>query len=91
VDTLVFCFYGAAMGCSNLDKTLPYGFSFTFEFGLVPRTVGADGDPLSLFFITKCKARNSNPWALAAVSVLWLWSKRQTHERAGKGSNPLED
>jgi inorganic pyrophosphatase len=79
------------MGCSNFDKTLPYAFSFTFEFGLVPWTVGGDGDPLSLFLITKCKARNSNLGALAAVNVLWMWSKKHANEHAKKASNPTID
>jgi inorganic pyrophosphatase len=30
----------------EFDKTMPYGFSFPFEFGFVPSTLGGDGDPL---------------------------------------------
>jgi inorganic pyrophosphatase len=32
--------YNEKYGMSQLDKTLPYGFSFPFEFGFVPSTIG---------------------------------------------------
>jgi hypothetical protein len=137
--------YNEKYAMFRLDKTLPDGFSFPFEFGFVPSTIGGDGDPLDVlvqsdeatfpgylvlgqvlgvveaeqregkqvnrndqrqdpgaydsgqnsrssidlthhkmfhFVTTKRKARHSNPWVLAAASVLWIWSKRPENERA---------
>lgn len=34
------------LGVYRLDRTLPAGMTFPFEFGFVPRTTAADGDPL---------------------------------------------
>jgi inorganic pyrophosphatase len=34
------------LGVYRLDRTLPAGMSFPFEFGFVPQTVAEDGDPL---------------------------------------------
>src|ERR1700693_1883180 len=145
--------YNEKYGVFELDKTLPYGFSFPFEFGFVPSTIGGDGDPLDALVLSdeatfpgylvpgqvlgvlqaeqregkqvnrnerlvavplsgktqepmipikaldkelisditnfftsynEVKARNSNPWDLAAVSVLWTWSKRHANERVRK-------
>lgn len=32
----------------SLSKVLPQGFSFPFDFGFIPSTVGEDGDPLDI-------------------------------------------
>jgi len=34
------------LGVYRLDRTLPPGMSFPFDFGFVPQTVAGDGDPL---------------------------------------------
>lgn len=36
----------------QLNKHLPYGFSFPFEFGFVPSTIGGDGDPLDVLILS---------------------------------------
>jgi inorganic pyrophosphatase len=38
--------YDPELGVYRLDRTLPAGMAFPFDFGFVPRTVAADGDPL---------------------------------------------
>jgi inorganic pyrophosphatase len=37
----------------TLKKILPTGFSFPFDFGLIPGTKGEDGDPLDIIIITQ--------------------------------------
>ena len=37
----------------KLDKILPVGFSFPFDFGIIPKTKGDDGDPLDIILITQ--------------------------------------
>jgi inorganic pyrophosphatase len=41
-----------SMGCSNSTKPCPTGFSFPFEFGFVPSTIGGDGDPLDVLVLS---------------------------------------
>jgi inorganic pyrophosphatase len=35
-------------GLFSLSKVLPQGFSFPFDFGFIPSTIGEDGDPLDI-------------------------------------------
>lgn len=35
----------------RLKKVLPLGFSFPFDFGFIPSTCGADGDPLDVLIL----------------------------------------
>src|SRR4030095_13228607 len=37
----------------KLNKILPIGFSFPFDFGLIPGTKGDDGDPLDIILVTQ--------------------------------------
>ncbi|WAS89768.1 inorganic diphosphatase [Nannocystis punicea] len=41
-----------AQGVFTLHKVLPVGMAFPLDFGFVPGTAGADGDPLDVFVIT---------------------------------------
>jgi inorganic pyrophosphatase len=43
--------YNEEYGMFQFDKTLPYGFSFPFEFGFIPSTLGGDGDPLDVLIL----------------------------------------
>ena len=45
--------YNAKKEIFKLEKILPVGFSFPFDFGIIPRTKGEDGDPLDIFLITQ--------------------------------------
>lgn len=37
--------------CFILKKVLPLGFSFPFDFGFIPSTLGEDGDPLDVLLL----------------------------------------
>src|SRR5512144_1366728 len=38
--------YDPELGAYKLDRVLPAGMTFPFDFGFIPQTVADDGDPL---------------------------------------------
>jgi len=72
--------YNEKYGMFQLDKTLPYGFSFPFEFGLVPSTIGGDGDPLDVLVLSD---EATFPGCLVLGQVLSLTSGT-TRRKTGK-------
>jgi inorganic pyrophosphatase len=73
--------YNEKYGMFELDKTLPYGFSFPFEFGFVPSTVGDDGDPVDALVLTD---EATFPGCLVLGQVLGVLEAEQ---REGKQVN----
>jgi len=69
------------MGMFELDKTLPYGFSFPFEFGFVPSTIGGDRDPLDVLVLSD---EATFPGCLVLGEVLGVL---QAEQREGKQVN----
>ena len=43
--------YDEDLGCYRLNKVLPEGLGFPYDFGFVPRTKAADGDPLDVLLL----------------------------------------
>jgi inorganic pyrophosphatase len=73
--------YNEKYGMFQLDKTLPYGFSFPFEFGFVPSTIGGDGDPLDVLVLSD---EATFPGCLVLGQVLGVL---QGEQREGKKVN----
>jgi inorganic pyrophosphatase len=73
--------YNEKNGMFQLDKTLPYGFSFPFEFGFVPSTIGGDGDPLDVLVLSD---EATFPGCLVLGQVLGVL---QGEQREGKKVN----
>jgi inorganic pyrophosphatase len=73
--------YNKKYGMFQLDKTLPYGFSFPFEFGFVPSTIGGDGDPLDVLVLSD---EATFPGCLVLGQVLGVL---QGEQREGKKVN----
>jgi inorganic pyrophosphatase len=73
--------YNEKYGMFELDKTLPYGFSFPFEFGFVPSTMGGDGDPLDALVLSD---EATFPGCLVRGQVLGVL---QAEQREGKQVN----
>jgi inorganic pyrophosphatase len=73
--------YNEKYGMFELDKTLPYGFSFPFEFGFVPSTIGGDGDPLDVLVLSD---EATFPGCLVLGKVLGVL---QAEQREGKEVN----
>jgi inorganic pyrophosphatase len=68
--------YNEKYGMFQLDKTLPYGFSFPFEFGFV-----GDGDPLDALVLSD---EATFPGCLVLGQVLGVL---QAEQREGKQIN----
>jgi inorganic pyrophosphatase len=43
--------YDEELGCYRLNKVLPEGMSFPYDFGFVPATKAEDGDPLDVLVL----------------------------------------
>ncbi len=43
--------YDENLGCYRLNKVLPEGMSFPYDFGFVPQTKAEDGDPLDVLLL----------------------------------------
>jgi len=45
--------YDKKLKCFKLNKVLPAGMVFPFDFGFIPNTKGGDGDPLDIIAISE--------------------------------------
>ncbi|MGB8890252.1 MAG: inorganic diphosphatase [Candidatus Korobacteraceae bacterium] len=43
--------YDEDLGCYRLNKVLPEGMSFPYDFGFLPQTKAEDGDPLDVLLL----------------------------------------
>jgi len=43
--------FASEFGCFQLAQVLPEGMVFPFDFGFIPSTLGADGDPLDVLLL----------------------------------------
>lgn len=43
--------YDIGLGAFRLDRVLPAGMSFPFDFGFIPQTLADDGDPLDVIVL----------------------------------------
>ena len=48
--------YEFKIKCFKLNKILPEGMQFPFDFGFIPGTKGGDGDPLDVVVISEFKS-----------------------------------
>lgn len=64
----------------RLHKTLPMGSVFPFDFGFIPKTKGADGDPLDILVIME---EPVYPGCLVPTRLLGILEARQK-EKDGK-------
>ena len=70
--------YSKEYGAFQFDKTLPYGFSFPFEFGFVPSTEGGDGDPLDVLVLSD---EPTFPGCMVLGKLLGVLEGEQTEEK----------
>jgi inorganic pyrophosphatase len=67
--------YDEELGLFRLSKMLPLGSSFPFDFGFVPSTRGADGDPLDVLVLMDEAAF---PGCVVPVRLLGVLEAEQT-------------
>ncbi len=72
--------YNHELDLFELNKTLPVGASFPFDFGFVPNTLGEDGDPLDVLVLLEGK---TYPGCLVSCRLLAVLEAEET-ERDGK-------
>ncbi|WCT13252.1 inorganic diphosphatase [Mucilaginibacter jinjuensis] len=72
--------YDDKEGRFRLNKILPAGLAFPFDFGMIPNTRGKDGDPLDIIVIDE---RGTFPGCLIDCRIIGAFQAEQT-ERNGK-------
>lgn len=72
--------YDEKLKTFRLHKTLPMGTVFPFDFGFIPKTKGADGDPLDILVIME---EPVYPGCLVPTRLLGILEARQK-EKDGK-------
>ncbi|HSZ33061.1 MAG TPA: inorganic diphosphatase [Puia sp.] len=76
--------YDPKLKTFRLSKTLPMGTVFPFDFGFIPDTMGADGDPLDMLVVMEEPAF---PGCLISVRLLGVLEAMQK----GKGKKIRND
>jgi inorganic pyrophosphatase len=69
--------YDPDVKCFKLNKTLPMGTVFPFDFGCIPNTKGEDGDPLDILVIMEEPAY---PGILVECRLVGVLEANQTEE-----------
>lgn len=72
--------FDPALGVFRLNKVMPAGQSFPFDFGFVPGTLGGDGDPLDVLVLMDDPTW---PGVVVEVRLLGVLEAEQT-ERDGR-------
>jgi len=69
--------YDPTMHVFKLKKTLPMGTTFPFDFGFIPNTEGADGDPLDVLVIMD---QHAFPGCLISCRPLGILEAKQAEK-----------
>ncbi|TSJ36364.1 inorganic diphosphatase [Mucilaginibacter corticis] len=72
--------YEPESGRLKLNKILPAGLAFPFDFGMIPGTKGEDGDPLDIILVEE---HGTFPGCLVDCRLIGAFACEQT-ERDGK-------
>lgn len=72
--------YEPDLKCFKLNKILPAGMIFPFDFGFIPNTKGGDGDPLDIIVISEI---STFPGCCMDCRIIGAIKAQQT-ERDGK-------
>jgi inorganic pyrophosphatase len=76
--------YDPGQGVFILNKTLPMGTVFPFDFGFIPGTLGEDGDPLDVLVIMEDPAY---PGCLVRIRLLGVLEATQEDKKGKKIRN----
>jgi inorganic pyrophosphatase len=78
--------YDAESGLFSLHKLMPTGTMFPFDFGFLPSTQGADGDPLDVLVLID---EPVSVGCLVAVRLIGVIEARQTENRKTQRNDRL--
>ncbi len=70
--------YDEKLGLFRLKKVLPLGTSFPYDFGFIPSTRAADGDPLDILVLTE---ESVCPGCLLTVRLLGVIEAEQSEKK----------
>ena len=69
--------YDEELGCYRLNKVLPEGMSFPYDFGFVPKTLAQDGDPLDVLLLMDQPAY---PGIVVEARIVGVIEAKQTED-----------
>jgi inorganic pyrophosphatase len=69
--------YDAALGTYRLDRVLPAGLTFPFDFGFIPETLAADGDPLDVLVLLNAPVDTGTVVPVRLIGVIEAEQKDQ--------------
>ena len=72
--------FDPSLGCFKLNKVMPVGMVFPFDFGYIPGTVGGDGDPLDVIVVSELETFTGCAMDCRVIGAL----KASQTERDGK-------
>src|SRR3569623_1676893 len=76
--------YDPESGLYELGSPMPEGFTFPFEFGFIPSTLGDDGDPLDVLVLM---GSPTFPGCLVRARLLGVIEATQTEKNGKKERN----
>ena len=71
----------------SISRPLPLGVSFPFDWGFVPSTQAADGDPLDALVLWDVASYPGVVLRCRAVGVLYVEQNRANHDRSARIRN----
>jgi inorganic pyrophosphatase len=77
--------FDPATGAFFLHKVLPPGCSFPFDFGFIPATLGADGDPLDVLVLMD---EPTHPGVVVPCRLLGVIEAVQREATGSRGARP---
>ena len=77
--------YDEKSGLFQFDKRMPAGFTFPFDFGFIPSTIGEGGDPLDVIILTE---EPTFAGCIVLARLLGAW--RRSRARSTKPSATID-
>jgi len=73
--------YDTSLGVYRLDRVLPVGLAFPFDFGFIPRTLAEDGDPIDAIVLLDSPV---HPGCVVLARLLGILQVEQRDGGVGK-------
>ena len=73
--------FDPSLGCFKLNKVMPVGTVFPFDFGYIPGTVGGDGDPLDVIVVSELETFTGCAMDCRVIGALKASQKERDGEK----------